>query len=275
MLASDKTTLTQHQGNKNCYAVYLSSANIDKSVRSKGLSRCWLMVGQIPVARWHDVKNETVLTRRLYHVCMDIITKNLKAASHEPVMMVDARGTMAKKSAPSYSRISPTSQSSTSLLALFNRPAPSSLAQFDSFGRAKAHRLRHGSYTMGLISHIIRVKRVKPENLGKFRNASKFLFLNGRMSHSGEIGNLRTRVNFSLPDALHQWHKFFWMHPVNLGENTYDRRRNGPTIRFAAENSRKASFSRRLLSLWAVKSPCESNATLLLTSSVFSPAASL
>ncbi len=68
---------------------------------------------------------------------------------------------------------------------------------------------------MGLISHIIRVKRVKPENLGKFRNASKFLFLNGAHEPFWRDWKFADPCQFLAPDALHQWYKFFWMHPVN------------------------------------------------------------
>ncbi len=228
MLASDKTTLTQHQGNKNCYAVYLSSANVDKSVRSKGSARCWFMVGQIPVAKWHEEKDATILTRRLYHVCMDIITKNLKAASRVPVMMVDARGRWRKVRTILFVHLADLPEQHV-IAGTTTSGAPSSLAVFNNFGRRRAHRLRHGSHTMGLISHIIRVKRIRPDNLTKFRNATKILHLNGVHKPFWRDWRFADPCQFLAPDALHQWHKFFWAHPVKwakllMGNAEIDRR---------------------------------------------------
>ena len=81
MLGSDKTQLTDHQGDKACYAVYLSSGNLDKSIRSKSSAECWVMVGQIPIAHWDaEEKDARLFTRRLHHACMEIITERRKGS---------------------------------------------------------------------------------------------------------------------------------------------------------------------------------------------------
>ncbi|TDL14392.1 hypothetical protein BD410DRAFT_734142, partial [Rickenella mellea] len=51
ILGSDKTHLTNHQGDKEAHCVYMSCGNIKKDVRNKATARAWLLVGQIPVAK--------------------------------------------------------------------------------------------------------------------------------------------------------------------------------------------------------------------------------
>ncbi len=92
MLASDETHLTNHYGDKHMHAVYMSCGNIDKNVRSKESSNCWVMVAQIPVVNFEEKEHQGILSQRLYHICLDIVTEKLKECSNTPVSMCDANG---------------------------------------------------------------------------------------------------------------------------------------------------------------------------------------
>ncbi|KAH8109742.1 hypothetical protein DFH11DRAFT_1515182 [Phellopilus nigrolimitatus] len=92
MLGSDKTHLTNHQGDKECHCVYISCGNILKSLRTKASGHCWLMIAQIPVAKFHEQELQGLLSNRLYHECMDIVTATMKKCSAVPERMADPSG---------------------------------------------------------------------------------------------------------------------------------------------------------------------------------------
>ncbi len=92
MLGSDKTHLTNHIGDKECHALYLSSGNINSDVRSKLDAHCWLMVGQIPVVKFKEKEHQGLLSNRLFHKCVDIVCEGLKACAKVPEYFPDAFG---------------------------------------------------------------------------------------------------------------------------------------------------------------------------------------
>ncbi len=51
-----------------------------------------MKIAEIPKVVFEEISTQRVLTQRLYHVCMDIITESLKQSSHTPVEMTDANG---------------------------------------------------------------------------------------------------------------------------------------------------------------------------------------
>ncbi|QRV93926.1 LON domain serine protease [Ceratobasidium sp. AG-Ba] len=56
---SDATTLSQHTGDVSAHGIYMSLANIDKSVRAEISSGAWLLIGIIPKSNW----NKTLATK--------------------------------------------------------------------------------------------------------------------------------------------------------------------------------------------------------------------
>ena len=93
MLSSDKTHLTVSQGDKECHAVYLSCGNIKKSLRSKVGAHCqWMMIAQIPIAKFEPSEHQGILTNRLLHCCLDIVLDSLKECSVTAQMMLDPAG---------------------------------------------------------------------------------------------------------------------------------------------------------------------------------------
>ncbi|QRV74692.1 hypothetical protein RhiJN_02707 [Ceratobasidium sp. AG-Ba] len=102
---SDATTLTQHTGDVSAHGVYMSLANIDKSIRAEISSGAWLLIGIIPKSNWNktlanrkDLSDKrraeliSMLNRRLFHYCMEIITRPFRRT--EPVEVLDWEGNM-------------------------------------------------------------------------------------------------------------------------------------------------------------------------------------
>ena len=94
ILGSDKTHLTVYQGDKKCHAVYMTCGNIKKSLCTKltTSSHCWMMVAQVPIAKFQPVKYQGILTHRLLHKCLDIVLGGLKKCASIAQPMVDLAG---------------------------------------------------------------------------------------------------------------------------------------------------------------------------------------
>ncbi|KAG8705804.1 hypothetical protein FRC09_002747 [Ceratobasidium sp. 395] len=103
IIASDATPLSTHSGDVAAHAVYISLANIDKSVRAKTSENAWILVAYIPKSKFQRtmatlekrpkaVKSKILgmLNRRLFHRCMDIITRPLRRSS--PHNVIDPEG---------------------------------------------------------------------------------------------------------------------------------------------------------------------------------------
>ena len=92
ILSSDKTTLSRHQGDKECHGLFMTCGNIRKEIRGKASADCWLMIAQIPIVKFEEDKCQGMLSNRLYHHCLDIVTEYLKKCSHQPVEAYDPYG---------------------------------------------------------------------------------------------------------------------------------------------------------------------------------------
>ena len=91
-MASDKVHLTVAQGSKECHAVYLSVANIKKALRTKISAHTWMLIAQIPIAKFEPSKYQSLFTTRAFHQCMNLIVDGLKKAAVNAVDMVDPNG---------------------------------------------------------------------------------------------------------------------------------------------------------------------------------------
>lgn len=84
--------LTVAQGSKECHAVYLSCGNIKKALRTKISAHTWMLVAQIPIAKFEPSKHQTLFTIRALHQCLNIIVANLKKCAVTAVDMIDPNG---------------------------------------------------------------------------------------------------------------------------------------------------------------------------------------
>ncbi|KAF8593441.1 hypothetical protein BDV93DRAFT_585409, partial [Ceratobasidium sp. AG-I] len=105
MFASDKTVLSMHSGDVVAHGLYMTLANIPKKLRSKNSRRAWMLIAYIPTCKWQKTlrQNEAlnksakqdligVLSRRLFHRAMSIVTRPLRRTVPRPV--VDADGVL-------------------------------------------------------------------------------------------------------------------------------------------------------------------------------------
>ncbi|KAH8102792.1 hypothetical protein DFH11DRAFT_1521671, partial [Phellopilus nigrolimitatus] len=226
MLGSDKTHLTNHQGDKECHAVYISCGNIFKSLRTKASAHCWLMIAQIPVAKFHEQDLQGLLSNRLYHDCMDIVTANMKKCSVVPECMADPSGNIRLTRLLLVVHISDNPEQQV-IAAVASSEAATSTAKYHQFGDAYPHPPRVGAQTLLAISELSR--SCDPYKLKRYLKEAKMVGLNGVHLPFWRDWESADPSCFLAPDALHQWHKFFVDHAVKwakhlLGNDEIDRR---------------------------------------------------
>ncbi|KAG8795971.1 hypothetical protein FRC12_007317 [Ceratobasidium sp. 428] len=90
LFGSDATHLSHYSGDVKVHALYVSLGNIAKDVRAQTSKRAWMLLAYIPICKWEatlehvdpNTKSEKqalpgILSRRLFHLCMEIITQPL------------------------------------------------------------------------------------------------------------------------------------------------------------------------------------------------------
>lgn len=223
--------LTVAQGSKECHAVYLSCGNIKKALRTKISARTWMLVAQVPIAKFEPSKHQTLFTIRALHQCLDIIVDSLKKCAVTAVDMADPNGCVRSVHTflAAYIADLPEQQS---LAGVRQGYAPSSYAEPSSLGNSRPHKLRRGQETL------LSIQKVKDElaecnaqdDLSLFEKLAKSYGLNGVDKPFWSGWNLSDDPSLWLvPDILHQLVKFFQDHVIEwarkwLTDEEFDRR---------------------------------------------------
>ncbi|KAI0055241.1 hypothetical protein BV25DRAFT_1774451, partial [Artomyces pyxidatus] len=96
ILATDKTHLTQHSGNKSAYPVYLTLGNIARSVRRKPSQHACVLIAYLSVEKLNSLhmsaQEKSTRGQRLFHDSMRMILEPLVAAGRDGIDMVCADG---------------------------------------------------------------------------------------------------------------------------------------------------------------------------------------
>lgn len=214
MLASDKTHLNNCYGSKQCHAVYLSCGNIKSTLRTKSKARCWMMIAEIPVVQFDQKHSQKILSQRLYHQCMDIVLESLKACSRVPVKMTDATGVVRLVRTILWAHLADYPEQQL-IACVLGSASPITLANYKTFELAKCRAPRTGAVTMQRISALLKTKGLRTTNFRRYATLAKAKQLNGVFEPFWRDWEFADPSDFLVPNALHQWHRFFFDHMMS------------------------------------------------------------
>ncbi|KAG1718492.1 hypothetical protein EDB19DRAFT_1899235 [Suillus lakei] len=94
VIASDKTPMTWHTGGLEMHPIFVTIGNIQSDVRMRATCHAWRCVAYMPIPKFVDIHPDyqTILGRRLFHKCMDIIFADAKVAAMVGKFMPDPAG---------------------------------------------------------------------------------------------------------------------------------------------------------------------------------------
>jgi hypothetical protein len=95
ILSSDKTKLSQFRGDQSAWPVYLTIGNIAKDIRRQTSSHATVLLVYLPIPKldcYSEGNTRKFVHYRLFHRCMQIITKSLVEAGKSGVEMTCADG---------------------------------------------------------------------------------------------------------------------------------------------------------------------------------------
>ncbi|KEP47678.1 hypothetical protein V565_147660, partial [Rhizoctonia solani 123E] len=241
MIASDSTQLSTHSGNVSAHAVYVTLANIDKSMRNQTSQDAWALVAYIPISKFpatmlkHEEKSKDyrtkllgLLNRRLLHRCLSIITRPLRRTIPHRVAGSDGfnRGVIYKLIA-----YIADFEEQTRLTGIGSKSCPHCMATAKVLGDADDKTPRTSASILQAIDDVNKILSNKYPgdcyDAMDFLKECKAFGLNGvdkpfwRLIPDADICEILS------PDLLHGFHKFFYDHifewnTLTLGENEMD-----------------------------------------------------
>jgi hypothetical protein len=196
------------------HPLLLSVANIKASVRMKATAHAFALAAYLPIPKFLDVGTDVqaVLSARVFHHCIGKVVANLKTAEQTGVLMSDPFGRLRINHTPLVAWIA--DHPEQRLLACVDAStSPVSLALVHEFDDIFPHPPRTREHALAQISALLN-ESPDPWDLGAFLKACGTYHLNGVFEPFwGDWGGADPSI-FLTPDALHQWHKFFYDHPL-------------------------------------------------------------
>jgi hypothetical protein len=235
---SDATHLTNYSGDVKVHALYASLGNISKEVRAQTSKRAWMLIAYIPICKWETTMEHTeftskswkkalpgILTRRLFHYCMEIICEPLQELNTHEV--VDPEGNIRLIFYVLIAYLADLEEQYI-IAALDKSNCIHCEATTNKWGSPEEHPSRSSEDTLEGIKEVQRERGV---------NADPYQFALGANKY--RLGDVEYPFWASLPfveicdvlsvDLLHGFHKFFFDHPFywnvnSLGEAEIDNR---------------------------------------------------
>jgi hypothetical protein len=209
IVSLDKTNITNMTGGRVAHPLLLSLTNIKMEHRNKASNHGFLLAVLLPVVEFiHPTKRmQTILNDRLIHECLDIELEPLKQAARLGHMMSDPVGNLHLCYTPIAAYIVDTPEA-LMLACVRGLMSHLTLATFKKFGDPFRHPARQGATTLAQLDSIA----IDPNNLQHYFAACKDDRLSGVSKPFWRNWPLAEPSVFLTPDALHHWHRQFYVH---------------------------------------------------------------
>ncbi|KAF8971462.1 hypothetical protein BDZ97DRAFT_1913940 [Flammula alnicola] len=212
ILSSDKTMISAMTGDREAHPLLISLANLDMDFRMKASNHAFLLLALLPIPKFihHTKRLRGVLADRVFHGCLDFVTKPLKIAAQIGIMMSDPLGDQRLCYTPLAGYIVDTPES-TLIAAVAGKTSSVTMASYKQFGDSFRHEPRRASTTIAQLQSL--EEKLDPWNLQAYFNTAKESFrLNGVHRPFWRDWPLSDPSDFLTPEPLHHWHKQFWDH---------------------------------------------------------------
>ena len=209
-------------GDRTAHPVLLSLANIHMDIRMKPSTHAFVLLALLPCPKFL-VKNKPtrgVLESRIFHLCLDVITRPLKLAAHAGRMMADPSGFSHFCFTMLASYIVDTPEAAL-IAGVAGKTSHLTMADYRKFGDPTRQEPRTASTTLAQLAAL--AENTNPLDLHTYIPAAKAMRLNRvhlpfwrdwyLKSTSGQR-LLSDPCIFLTPEPLHHWHKQFWDHDI-------------------------------------------------------------
>ncbi|KAI0054607.1 hypothetical protein BV25DRAFT_1816847 [Artomyces pyxidatus] len=191
----------------------LSIANIHVDARKKETSEAFALTAYLPVPQFLDVsaQQQSILARRVYHRCLDIILADLKDAEDHPRWMLDPHGQLRLVHTPLVAWIAdyPDQWTIAGISPKGSKPIEAlSVSKADDVCTALPSRMRQR--TLELIHAACSM--TDPWNLPAFSKTAGILGLNGVVQPFWRDWGTAEPSSFLVQDTVDLWQKFFYNH---------------------------------------------------------------
>ncbi|KAG9093482.1 hypothetical protein FRC06_011503 [Ceratobasidium sp. 370] len=242
LLASDSTQLSTHSGDVAAHAVHASLTNFDKSTRANTSENAWILVAYILKSKFTDIMSTVqhrpkavrskilgVLNRRLFHRCMEVITRPLRCP--DPHLVVDPEGYLRSVLYELAGYIADLEEQWL-VAALGGQTCPYCTRDANHLGDPESGLPRTPA---DILRKIRKIKKDYKAAWGRSPSIEEFLNLAGSEHLNGvdkpfwkSLPNLNI-FNVLSPDLLHGFHKYFYDHiyrfnRTGMGQDEYDAR---------------------------------------------------
>jgi hypothetical protein len=201
-------------GNKEMHPVLLSLANIDAGVHIKATLQAFTLTAYLPIPKFLNVSAEVhaVLTAHVYHICFNTVTVNLKHAKKYGVVMSDPWGQERMCHTHLASWIADLPEQCL-LACVLGSQSAFTTAMVNQFGDPNSHPCHSHEHTLSLIVEACAI--MDPAFVPEFSKMCQKSGLNGVHQPFWANWGFADPSLFLTPDALHAFHKFFFVHPLH------------------------------------------------------------
>ena len=212
------------------HPVLLSLANIEPGVHMKATSHSFVLTVYLPIPKFINVSApvQVALAAHIYHSCLTIVTENLQWAAQEGVKIPDPLGHIYVCYPTLIFWIADLPEQRLIASVLQNQ-SPISEAILDHFGDGPDDQNWPCQDRDGTLQHIhTAVTQTDPSDIPAFVKTCQPLGLlsvhqtfwwDWEMPLEDTNALMVYPSYFLTPDALHQWHKFFFDHPLKWAIN--------------------------------------------------------